>query len=65
MHTYYVSNFGGLVLDCIDADFLHSKCQILILLHFFEIYKIHTPSHRSEVIDKIHQKFITSNFNCF
>ena len=50
-----LSNFKGLVLFCIEADFCN---QILILSHFvafFEIYKICTPSHRS--ILKIFAKF--------
>ena len=51
-----VSNFRGLVLFCIEADFCN---QILILLAFFDIYKICTPSHRSEVeiLAKIRQTF--------
>ena len=51
-----LSNFRGLVLFCIEADFCN---QILIFLAFCEIYKICTPSHRSKlkIFAKIRQTF--------
>ena len=46
LSTSLMANFRGLVLGCIETDFCN---QILILLHFFEIYKIVRPLHLSKL----------------
>ena len=43
-------NFGGLVLGCIDADFLQVNTHFA---PFVEIYKISIPLHRSDLENSV------------